>query len=161
MPTIQVQNLTEVLSQMNRIRYGYNDRDVAKVLLEEGGKPMRDALRDAAPLGPTGNLRRAIQARIAKDKALAPAVYVAVKRSIAHHLHLVTGGTKPHEIRPKTKQALSIPIPGASSRVVVRSAHHPGAKANTYFRDTWETYQTNIANAITEALGKLWDRKAV
>ncbi len=154
MPTIQVQNLNEVLGKMNMIRAGYNERDVAKVILEEGGKPLRDHLRAAAPLGPTGNLRKAIQATIARAKALSPAVYVSVRRSIAHHLHLVTGGTKPHRILAKL--AHSLHIGGHYYKFV----DHPGAKPNDYFRNTWEAYQNETSESITQGLGKLFDKAA-
>jgi hypothetical protein len=158
MLTIQVKNMSAVMSQMNRIRHGFDGKDVGKVLLEEGGKPMRDRLRAAAPKGPTGNLRRAVQARIAREKALLTAVYVSVRRSIAHHLHLVTGGTKPHATTPTKKRAVY--WGGIKGDRPVRSAQHPGAKPNDYFRQTWESYQSAIGDAITVGLGKLFDKAA-
>lgn len=164
MPAIQVQNMAEVLSALNRVRHGYNERDVAKVLFEVGAKPLRDEVRDAAPQGPTGNLKRAVQAYIARARELAPATYVRVNRHIARHLHLVSFGTKPHVEKPKVKQAIF--FPGAHPKRTGVSfspfavTHHPGAKANDYFRQTWERLADSIADRISEALGRLLDKAA-
>lgn len=166
MPTVEVKNLAEVVSFMNRARHGYNERDVAKVLLEEGGKPMRDDIRSAAPQGLTGNLRRAIQARIAKPRELMPAVYVLVNRRIAPHLHFVTGGTRAHSVgsakgKPTGKRAMTIKgggVQGTGPADFVKRV--PGARPNDYFRQTYERMIDRVAEAISQGLGRLFDSKA-
>jgi hypothetical protein len=155
MPGIEVKNLDAVVSLLSRVRNGYNERDIAKLMKDEGADPLRDELRDAAPQGPSGRLKKAIVSRIARAKDLAPAVYVLVSRRLAPHLHFVTGGTKPHQIRAKMKRALTV---GGGPAYV--SVQHPGARANDYFAQTYSRLESRIAGMITTALGKLFDKSA-
>lgn len=158
MPTIEVSNLGEVLSSLNRVRLGLNDADVAGVLMDEAGRPLRDELRQAAPKGPTGNLRKAIKARKAKDRARMPAVYVLVDRRTAPHLHFVTGGTAPRF--PKARKALKVMLGGLLGGDFIFRRRAAKTRPNPYFAETFSRMQTEVLDRVGKAVGKLIDKAA-
>lgn len=55
---------------------------------------LRDRIRDKAPLGPTGNLKRSPMAKLMPERRNFPAVAIAgIDRVIAPHAHLIEFGT--------------------------------------------------------------------
>jgi len=65
--------------------------------LMKPARRLRNAIKDAAPEGPTGNLKDAVEAKRYRklNRVLqSPAVYVRVNEKKAPHAHLVERGTK-------------------------------------------------------------------
>lgn len=97
----------------------------------EGARLMVRPIRAAAPLGPTGNLRRSVAARSNRLRAgEMSAATVGTRFRIAPHRHLVTGGTKPHSLAGKRKGPWSV-FPDGQVRANA-SLMHPGSKANPF-----------------------------
>lgn len=108
-----------------------------------GARVLRKHIRAATPVGPTGNLRRAVRAKALRDRpGLGPAAVAGIRtgrsgrlrektetglraQDWAPHGGLVTGGTRPHTIRARGKAM-------AFEGRVVRSVQHPGTAPNAF-----------------------------
>lgn len=117
----------------------------------EAQRMMVAELREAAPLGLTGETRRRIES-IPGGTAQRPAATV---RSTAKGGDFVEAGTPPHVIRPRNGRALRFPggagrisqagpnqrIPTRSGGVVfAKVVHHPGTPARPWFRPVVERF---------------------
>lgn len=124
----------------------------------EANRLMVAELREAAPLGTTGDTRRGIQA-IAGGSTLRPAFTV---RSSGKGGDFVEDGTKPHIIRPRSGSALRflggggrISQPGPNQRIATRGGgvvfakvvHHPGTPARPWFRPVVERFDEFLQRA--------------
>jgi len=88
----------------------------------EGAKIIADKARELAPMGPTGNLKKAIKYKEMPYKETSPIVSIAaVDRKKAPHAHLVEFGT-------------------------VKSRAHP------YFRPAYRQMANRVKQIITEAM---------
>lgn len=63
------------------------------------------------------------------------------------YLHLVVAGTKPHVIKPRTKEALTI---GGN---VVEEVKHPGAKANPFMDRAYQATSKQAIDLFTKTFG--------
>ena len=124
----------------------------------EGAKRLVRPLRAAAPVGPTGNLRRSISAR---SNRLRPgemaAATAGTRQRIAPHRHLVIEGTKPHSLaakRPGKHRVSYIPegraVFGPRMGRFVTNTHmrHPGSKANPFVTRTVESLAPQVRDFI-------------
>ena len=86
------------------------DKNETEQELLKSAEMLRDDIKRRAPLGPTGNLRRGIVAKLFRRKIIRnPAAFVAVDYSIAPHAHLVEyghGGPHPAPAHPFFRPAL-------------------------------------------------------
>ena len=99
----------------------------------EGARLLVRPIRNAAPVGPTGNLRKSVNARSNRLRAgEMAAATVGTRQRIAPHRHLVTGGTKPHSLAVKRfgRSPWSRMPDGAV--IPNRYLQHPGSKANPF-----------------------------
>ena len=112
----------------------------AKQAYIAGARLLDRSIRNQAPVGPTGNLRRSVSARSNRLRAgEMAAATVGTRFKIARHRHLVVDGTKPHTLAPKR--------PGKGPWVAFlderggdingfvgpgRYVKHPGSKANPF-----------------------------
>jgi HK97 gp10 family phage protein len=98
----------------------------------------------------TGRLRQSIQVRISgMNVIIGPDTEYA---------EFVEFGTGPHEIKPKTKKALAFLVGGKT--VVVRSAKHPGTKAQPFVRPAFEAWVDTLGGLVAEAHVQRLYRKA-
>jgi HK97 gp10 family phage protein len=68
-------------------------------ILLEGAEKVRDALKEAAPVGPTGNLKKSPIAK-AMPKSKQPVAIAGIDRKIAPHAHFIEFGTVKMAARP-------------------------------------------------------------
>ena len=103
-------------------------------------------VNDAKDLAPyaTGNLEKDIQVW---DDNISNLEIEIGNSKLAPYAIFVHEGTKPHEIRPKNKQALKTPF-GARKKV-----NHPGTKANPYLKKAVDNY--NFKPALDDLGNKI------
>lgn len=64
-----------------------------KAAVKKGGQYLKPKVKAAAPVGPTGNLRKKVGSRVKKSRKDANSYY-SVTTSFARHRHLVIDGTR-------------------------------------------------------------------
>lgn len=100
---------------------------------------MTEDLKQAAPVV-TGELKRRTGAEFTGETASEVRAEAVIDVTYAE---FVTMGTRPHVIKPRTKQALAFYWPKAGGTVIVKSVNHPGTQANEFFQrviDRWQSY---------------------
>lgn len=125
---------------------------------ERSGDLLQQALRDAAPLGRTGETRRGVNVKSAGASPL-PALEA---RSESVHGDYVEEGTQAHVILPRNAKVLVFPgaggrisQPGPNQRIPTRaggmvfSAHvnHPGTPPRPWFAPTLATWPELLRQA--------------
>ncbi len=98
----------------------------------------------------TGALVRSLKLRRRGDNQLE--VYHDLQ--MAPHALFVHWGTKPHEIRPRKRQALRFVPKGGGEFVFAKVVHHPGYKGDPYLVRA----RTAIAERFGRIAGAAWDR---
>lgn len=98
------------------------------------------ARKSAGPMVAKITLKAAAHARIEAPGTMKQHIRVTVTQSVANPLGIVMCdhpatsyvlyGTKPHEIRPRTKKILKFETKGGT--VYARVVHHPGTKPNNF-----------------------------
>lgn len=105
-------NLNKVLKEVSA--------EKREILLTEA-KKIRDALRERAPLGPTGNLKKAMYATALPERVGAPAVaFAGVRPRRAPHAHLVEfghGGPHPAPPHPFIRNTIDEMLPQAKQNI--------------------------------------------
>jgi hypothetical protein len=130
-----------------------------RVATSAGARAAVPILRAATPVGPTGNLRRSVQAKAIrrqygigsvvapmtrKEKTTKSGKVRAGTGTAAQHRALVEYGTKPHIIAPRSLGG-RLAVAGGYARLV----HHPGAKPNPYLE--------RAAGSMSAAAGRAFD----
>ena len=102
----------------------------------------------------SGDLKKSLAIRVTGDR-----VIIGPDTPYAGYVEF---GTKPHEIRPKTKKALAFKVGGQT--VFARVVHHPGTKPNPFVQDSFDAWYRSvgpeIAEANVETLRKEYDKSA-
>ena len=99
----------------------------------EGARLLVRPIRGAAPVGPTGNLRRSVAARSNRLRAgEMAAATVGTRQRIAPHRHLVTGGTKAHSLQAKRPGKSPWSRMPDGSVIPNRFLRHPGSRADPF-----------------------------
>ena len=89
----------------------------------------------------SGDLRRSLAVRMEGDRVIiGPDVPYA---------GYVEFGTKPHDIKPKTKRVLKFTVGGQT--VFARVVHHPGTKPNPFVQDSFDAWTRSVGPEIAEA----------
>lgn len=100
---IEVEGEEELKAKINRLANRLSSAELLPIL-KEAAAQLRDEIKASAPIGPTGNLKRAIVAKPLKDRFTLPtAAITAVDYKIAPHMYLVEyghGGPHPAEPHP-------------------------------------------------------------
>lgn len=133
---------------------------VRRVYLE-GAKMLVRPMRAAAPVGPTGNLRRSIgarQPRLKVGEMAAASVGPRGGRYKGNHRWLVVAGTKDHSLAPVRKGPWvvipqgSAPVGGIGPRMANvyagANVHHPGSRANPFVDRVFERYGREVQSFI-------------
>ncbi len=130
----------------------------AERVTERSGELLQSALRDAAPLGRTGETRRMVTVQRAGSSPT-PGL---VARSASPHGDYVEEGTPAHVILPRTAKVLV--FPGSGGRVSTASPNqrvptraggvvfatrvdHPGTPPRPWFAPTVRTWPTLLRQA--------------
>jgi len=112
-PTVRIEGVDSLKAQLARLADSLSDRAISPDLLDQAQK-VADRARSKAPLGPTGNLKRSIHAKMMPAKGGYPPVAIAaVDRKIAPHGHLVEFGTVKMSARPFFRPAIAEVLPRA------------------------------------------------
>lgn len=94
--------------------------------LENTGRRVVNRAKILCPVD-TGRLRASIKGKASRTWTLRPQFTVSSNVDYAPMVH---DGTRPHIIRPRTKQALKFTIGGQT--VFARVVHHPGTRARPF-----------------------------
>lgn len=79
---------------------------------------VKEKIKERAPLGPTGNLKRSCMAKMMPEKMGYPMVAIAgIDRKIAPHAHLVEFGTVRAPAHPFFRPAIEEAMPKASMNI--------------------------------------------
>lgn len=114
-----------------------------------GMRLMVRPIRNASPVGPTGNLRRSVAARANRLRAgEMAAATVGTRFRVAPHRHLVTEGTKAHSLEAKRpgKKAWSLMPDG--NRIPNRYLRHPGSRANPFVNAVVQSMAPQVQSFI-------------
>lgn len=88
---MSLDGVDELNKKVERMQQNLSYENMEKIMLESA-EEVKKGLVAAAPVGPTGNLRRSPIAK-AMPKSRAPVVIAGIDRKIAPHAHLVEFGT--------------------------------------------------------------------
>ena len=116
---------------MARIRVDQADlrrviRGASRRELENTGRRVVNRAKILCPVD-TGRLRASIKGRASRTWSLRPQFTVS---SNVDYAPLVQDGTRPHIIRPRTRQALKFIVGGQV--VFAKVVHHPGTRARPF-----------------------------
>jgi HK97 gp10 family phage protein len=116
---IRIEGLNQLEAQFGRIEKGLNK--AAKETLMKQAILVRDRIKEKAPLGPTGNLKRSSIAKMMPDKPNYPLLAIAgIDRKIAPHAHLVEfghAGPHPAPAHPFFRPAIAETFPRALENI--------------------------------------------
>ena len=116
--TVKIEGLSELSKQLQELAKAGDPEKVEPILMK-GAKKLADAIRDRAPLGPTGNLKKSVKAKKLKPLGSEPAsAAAAVDRKIAPHAHFVENGTSRAPAHPFFRPAVDSTMPEVEREVV-------------------------------------------
>jgi len=102
----RIEGILETTNALKQLSNSLKGKAMGNNLLKQAEIIAEDA-RDRAPLGPTGNLKRSLHAKLLEDKTGFPKVAIAaVDRKIAPHAHLIEFGTSKMSARPFFRPAV-------------------------------------------------------
>lgn len=91
--SVDVRGIPEVQKALGSLE-GPAMKKTLQAASKAGGKVLKASVKDAAPKGATGRLKKSISARtVRKDR---PGTVVSPRPKIAFYRHMVIGGTKAH-----------------------------------------------------------------
>jgi HK97 gp10 family phage protein len=137
---IKLEGLDELEKAVNAINKEL-DKNRGKLLLSCAGE-VRDAIRNKAPVGPTGNLKAAAYANLSPDKNVA---FAGIRPKRAPHAHLVEYGTSGAR-RAKKSKVLVSKYGEFFGPVVAPMPAHP------FVRPAWDEKKEGIKRKIREGL---------
>lgn len=143
----------DAVRRLNAVNDSVEARNIERVLLIHGARPIRDEWKRRAPRGETSNLIKGIVAKIARRRGKFMAAVLAATN--APHSHLVLLGAKPHEIKAKTAKVLRF------AGRFAKSVHHPGAKPNNFTEEGLAALQPQLDADIPAALKTLIEEAVV
>lgn len=94
--------------------------------LENTGRRVVNRAKILCPVD-TGRLRASIKGRTSRTWTLRPQFTISTNVDYAE---MVQNGTRPHTIRPRTKQVLKFNVGGQT--VFAKVVHHPGTRARPF-----------------------------
>jgi HK97 gp10 family phage protein len=159
--TVQVSGADKLQAKLNAL--GTTGRQVVADQLNIGAKLVETQAKKNAPFI-TGNLRKSIHVL---EPASAGSLTTIVEAN-ANYAAVVEEGSRPHEIKPKNKNALrwkstaNFQMAGHNlsfkTMAFAMIVHHPGTKAQPYMKPAAEQIRpkilANITKAIAAELGK-------
>lgn len=124
--------------------------------VQDLAKAVKDGAVARAPVK-TGQLRRSIQYRIVNKEGEVKAIVAprsgrkVAKGKTGFYGHIIEGGAKPHEVRPKRGKRLAFDLPGVGA-VFARAVNHPGITAEPFMRPAYEAQRDRIRAELTKAV---------
>jgi len=104
--TFKIEGIMETVKVLDEISNSLKGKAMDKTLLKEAEIIAEDA-RDRAPLGPTGNLKRSLHAKMLDEKTRFPHVAIAaVDRKIAPHAWIIEFGSSRAPAHPYLRPAI-------------------------------------------------------
>jgi len=104
--TFKIEGIAGAVKKIKQLSNSLKGKGMSDTLLRQAQVIAEDA-RNRAPLGPTGNLKRSLHARMLGDRPNFPKVAIAaVDRRIAPHAHLIEFGTSKMSARPFFRPAV-------------------------------------------------------
>ncbi len=113
----KIEGLDNLQKEMNRLEKAFKG-DKTKDAAKRPAEMLRDSVKQKAPVGPTGNLKRSVQA-----KELDYVWIAAVDQKIAPHAHLLEFGTVNMPAQPFFRTGIE-----AASNQAVKEFHSNLAK---------------------------------
>lgn len=105
-PTTKVEGMERLSRKLDELARSVDPEHIEPILLD-GARVIAEDAREKAPLGPTGNLKRSLTAKLMKRTGhLPPVAIAAVDRKIAPHAHLVEFGTSHAPAHPFFRPAV-------------------------------------------------------
>lgn len=115
MSNFRIEGLDKLATEFAQIEKGLTK--AGRDTLMKQARLVRDRIKEKAPVGPTGNLRRSVVAKMLPDRPDYPLLAIAaIDRKIAPHAHLVEfghGGPHPAPAHPFFRPALQETMPQA------------------------------------------------
>lgn len=142
--SVQIKGAAELQRYLDQLPANV-EKNIVRGALRAGTKVMADAVKAAAP-EKTGALKKSVRVR-AGVRAGRVTSRVVIGDKKAWYLHILEGGAKPHDIRPKRKgekKALSF---GEKMYALVR---HPGVKARPFFVSTVDASAQRSATQVID-----------
>ncbi len=124
---VTIEGMPEIESKMQSIA-ALLGPDVVEPILLEGAEAIAADIRNRAPVGPTGNLRRGVRATRLKRLDGSAAALAGMDFRIAPHAHLVEFGTVRMQARPFVAPAKA-KVPEVTERIQ--------AKLISKFEEAW------------------------
>lgn len=112
--------------RLDRAELNRTIRGASRSELETAARQVMNRAKVLAPVD-TGRLRASIRIEARRTFTLRSVYTIG---SDVEYADMVHGGTRPHIIRPKTKQVLRFKVGGKT--VFARVVHHPGTKARPF-----------------------------
>lgn len=112
--------------RLDRAELNRTIRGASRSELETAARQVMNRAKVLAPVD-TGRLRASIRIEARRTFTLRSVYTIG---SDVEYADMVHGGTRPHIIRPKTKQVLRFKVGGRT--VFARVVHHPGTKARPF-----------------------------
>lgn len=112
--------------RLDRAELNRTITNATRTELREAGRQVVNRAKVLAPVR-TGRLRSSIRAEPPRILSLRGSLTVG---SDLEYAAFVNDGTRPHEIRPRTKQVLKFTVGGRT--VYAKVVHHPGTRARPF-----------------------------
>ena len=129
--SVQIKGAAELQRYLDQLPANV-EKNIVRGALRTGTKVMAAAVIAAAP-EKTGALKRSVKVR-AGVRAGRVTARVSIGDKKAWYLHILEGGAKPHDIRPKKRLKAGDAKRGlAFGDFVYAAVHHPGIKGKPFF----------------------------
>ena len=152
---VDVQNLEEVKRKIRSLFSTVMSEDVEKILLD-GAKIVKAEIQRRAPVGPTGNLKKAVVAKKSKMRgAVFRSAYAAIDRKKAGHARLVEYGTATARLPKKAK----VLYDKKTGKVFGKSVAPMPAKP--FFRPAVEATAAQVSRHVNEGIKRLIEGSVV
>ncbi len=103
---MKIEGLDKLEANIDKLIKATGKEATGKILIKQA-YVIRDRIKDKAPSGPTGNLKRSPIARLMPESDKYPAIAIAgIDRKIAPHAHLVEFGTSRAPAHPFFRPAI-------------------------------------------------------
>jgi HK97 gp10 family phage protein len=147
---------TELLNKLDAL-----ERSIARKMIRKAvRKGVQVGAKLAKPFAPkdSGTMKKSLGSRVARSKGQPKAVGIVGARrrfEIAgkrptKYMHLVAGGTKAHQVNPKTTSRLAFRVGGRI--VVVPGVTHPGTRPNQWLSRAYSASRSSMQSTLINTL---------
>ena len=103
---IRIDGLKDLEKDFKRLTKGFKPEEIKKAAMDSAQIISDEAAR-RAPIGPTGNLKKANVVKVLDRKKKTPSVIAAVDRKVAPHAHFIEKGTSKMAAKPFFEPAVA------------------------------------------------------